>query len=495
MTVLVARAQPWRPEDTRLALRGRVVLKVKSGIAPEHIPVHRDIRIGARTASLGTDIERVDAILRRFSPASRVARLFGAACNVHQPGHRHRGYDSVEEELGLSRTFRVDVDPDTSIVNLVDALGSLAAVETVSPYYLSETPFANATSRASSSSESARLLVGGDVALTMEPGDSSLIVGIVDSGVSLTHPELAGKLRPGYDTVDLPPDQLSRSIKLVGDTHTVDRVPDDEQGHGTVCASIIGAIGLNLPHGLAGAAQLLPMRALAAAVTANRSGRTAVGSIANIDEAVKLAVDLGAKVLNLSFGTPESALRSNDPVPHVAVVRYALARGCILVAASGNDGSLTRYFPAALPGVIAVGSVDSSKHPSKFMSRGEHLALCAPGERISGAALNGAYGEYSGTSFAAPFVTSACALLLARAARYSTSVSAFLVRDLLVRSATPFQGDDTNGCGAGVLNIPAALRAADELFQIIPLQDGLDEVDEASVIPSAPAALSLEAMA
>jgi subtilisin family serine protease len=423
----------------------------------------------------------------------RVARLFGAAGSVHQPGHGHRGYDTVEEELGLSRTLRVDVDPDASIVNLVDALGSLSEVEAVSPYYLSETPFATASLGAAVAKASARSLVGGDEALSMEPGDSTLIVGIVDSGVSLTHPELVGRLRPGYDAVDLPPDQLSRSIRLVGDTQTADRVPEDEQGHGTVCASIIGAVGVNLSHGLAGAAQLLPMRALAAAVTDNRPGRTAVGSIANIDEAVKLAVDLGAKVLNLSFGTPESALRSNDPVPHVEVVRYALARGCILVAASGNDGGLTRYFPAALPGVIAVGSVDLSRKPSKFMSRGEHVALCAPGERIRGATLNGSYGDYSGTSFAAPFVTSACALLLARAARYSASLSPFMVRDLLVRSVTPFQGGDSSGCGAGVLNLPATLRAADDLFQRELTLDGMDDTDDAPVIPATPAALSMEA--
>src|SRR4029079_18868057 len=105
--------------------------------------------------------------------------------------------------------------------------------------------------------------------------------------------------------------------------------------------------------GLAGGARLLPVRALAGAMLSDQSLPTAVGGVPDLDLAVKRAVDLGARVLNLSFGTPESALRPDDPVPHIEVVRYALARNCVLVAASGNSGDRSAYFPAALPGVLA----------------------------------------------------------------------------------------------------------------------------------------------
>jgi subtilisin family serine protease len=151
-------------------------------------------------------------------------------------------------------------------------------------------------------------------------------------------------------------------------------------------------------------------------------------------------------------------------VPHVEVIRYALARNCVLVAASGNSGDRTNYFPAALPGVLAIGAVGPTGHPARFTTRGPAVALCAPGERIPVAGLTG-YELQSGTSFAAPFVTAACALLLSRAARYSSVLSAFNVRGLLTGSARPFpRGVDASGCGAGILNVPAALRAADELF-------------------------------
>ena len=67
----------------------------------------------------------------------------------------------------------------------------------------------------------------------------------------------------------------------------------------------------------------------------------------------------------------------------------------------------------------------------------------------------------NGTSFAAPFVAAACALLLARGLRASTVFGAPTIRELLVASAAPFPSGDAHGCGAGILDLPAALRAAD----------------------------------
>src|SRR4029077_12596426 len=105
---------------------------------------------------------------------------------------------------------------------------------------------------------------------------------------------------------------------------------------------------------------------------------TAIGAVPDIDAGVKAAIDLGARVLNLSFGTPESAIEAGDPLPHTEVIQYGLARGCVFVAASGNTGETLKFYPAALPGVIAVGSVGASGEPSAFSTRGDHVALSAP---------------------------------------------------------------------------------------------------------------------
>src|SRR5262249_56917722 len=112
-------------------------------------------------------------------------------------------------------------------------------------------------------------------------------------------------------------------------------------------------------------------------------------AISDIEEGVKRAIDLGAKVLNMSFGTPESALDPHDPRPHEDVVRYGSARGCVMVAASGNDGAENRYLPAALDGVIAAGAVNSEGKPSAFSTTGDHVAISAPGEQGGSTGING----------------------------------------------------------------------------------------------------------
>lgn len=453
--------RPWEPERTRTCIRGRVVLKVAPGEAPDEVPHYLDTRRDA--PPIRFDGGPVDAAVHRFSPAMRITRAFRSAQSIGAAELPRARWDDVEEETGLSRTFRIDVDPDASLLGLLDSLRSLAKVESANPHYLCTTPF-DEQPRVTPPSDRlyAHRMVGLEQALEFEPGDSTLIVGVVDSGIDLSHPEFTDRLRPGVDAVDMPRDQVSRGIKLVGDLMHPDRLPRDEMGHGTACASIIGAVGRQMPRGLAGAAKILPGRALASARIAERPSLTAVGGLPDIDQTVKVLIDLNARILNLSFGTPESALRADDDKPHDDIIEYARRRGCILIAASGNDGRYMRYYPSAHSGVIGVGSVDENGRPSEFTTRGDHVALCAPGEHIPAAAIGG-YQVATGTSFAAPFVAGACALLIARAARYGTPLDTNSARAFLTAHARPFAASaDSRGCGAGVLDVPAALRGLEQ---------------------------------
>jgi subtilisin family serine protease len=292
-------------------------------------------------------------------------------------------------------------------------------------------------------------------------GDPAVVMAVVDSGVNLDHPELATRLRPGYDTVQMGSADVGFGIQLLGDSSRPDSNPSDHfVGHGSACAAIMGAVGQAMPPGLGGEAGLLPLRALAAARLSGVSSAVGLGSNADLDAAVKLAVDLQAKVINMSFGTDDNALAPGDPRPHTDVIRYALERGCVLVAASGNSGDDTTYWPAAHPGVVAVGACDLRGAPTSFSTRGPHVALCAPGERILTAAVEG-YQHATGTSFAAPFVAGAAALLVARAQRRSYPLDGVAIGALLRRSASPFARGPAPGCGAGILDALAALQALD----------------------------------
>lgn len=364
----------------------------------------------------------------------------------------------------MARTLVLRVPAGTPVGALCETLAQIATVESASPNYVAVTPFdmANAITPSAAGDDgwAARRLIRMAEAHAIEPGDDSVMVALVDSGINVPHPEFSRTFRPGYDTVRLENGDVAPGVQLLGDHRRNDANPADHfVGHGMGCAGIIAADGREMPGGVGGACRIIPLRALAAARLPGKTSAVGLGAISDLDMAMKLAVDLGAKVINMSFGTDDAALAPRSPRPHADVVDYALARGCILVAASGNNGRAARFWPAAYPGVIAVGAVGADRNPTGFTTRGDHVALSAPGDQVLTTALSG-YQRATGTSFAAPFVAGAAALLVARSHRRARPIDAATVRDILVRTAQPFASPST-GCGAGILDVAAALAALD----------------------------------
>lgn len=444
----------------------RLLVTLKLGEMPEHIPAWRAVTHHGVAPAERIDGGVIDRLLRHHGGAAHVARLHSAKAPRSNAISGARRFDEVEQLSGVARVLRIELAQDEGVHDLVAALRQLPMIDSALAEQLSFAPLDASSSpvRLSPTYDAheawaARELIRIPQALGYTRGDPAVIVGLVDTGVFVEHPALpAAALRRGFDTVDLDPATLG-GLDLVGDNRGKDEDPSDEVGHGTGCAGILCADSLDLPPGAAGLCSLLPVRVLGAALSGTR--RVGVGSIANIDAGMKRLIDLGVKVINMSFGTCESQLSPGGALPHLETVRYALARGVILVAASGNSGLTERYFPAAHEGVIAVGAVDARGEPATFSTRGAHVALCAPGEGIWTCGLEGKLQRASGTSFAAPFVSAACALLIARADARAWPLNADDVRALLAQSCRPHARARTEGCGAGVLDVYAVLRALD----------------------------------
>src|SRR5690606_22163331 len=158
----------------------------------------------------------------------------------------------------------------------------------------------------------------------------------------------------------------------------------------------------------------------------------------------------GAKVVNLSFAGPRDALLSR-------ALRAASLRGLVLVAAVGNAGPKAKpLFPAAHPDVIGVTAVDAQDRIYKAAGAGAHVAVAAPGVDILAPAVDGAYQQPSGTSFAAAHVSGIAALLL----QIDPDLTPEDVRRVLTETAQdlgPKGRDDT--FGAGRVSALAALQA------------------------------------
>ncbi len=448
----------------------RLLVTLRLGEMPGHVPAWRACAAYGTPHAAHVDGGALDRLLRHFGGAARIGRLHSARTPPHERPDvaGARRYDDVEQLSGVARVLRIEVERGERLPELLQALGQLPHVEAVRPERLVVTPLdASAQALAQAAAPlvidtqeawRSRELIRLPQALAYEVGDSAVLIGLADTGVADGGRVSALALRPGFDTVDLRETNFE-GLTLVGDASGTDGDPTDEVGHGTGCAGILCGDTPELPPGAAGRCSLIPARVLGAALRGEK--RVGIGSVANIDAGMKRLIDLGAKVINMSFGTAESQLQPDEPRPHAEVVRYALARGVILVAASGNSGLAERYYPAAHPGVIAVGAVDADGGAAPFATRGPHVALSAPGVGVWSCGIEG-WQRASGTSFAAPFVSAACALMVARADARAWPLEGPDARAILVRSVRPFAQAGVDGLGAGVLDVCAALRALDD---------------------------------
>ena len=208
---------------------------------------------------------------------------------------------------------------------------------------------------------------------------SGVTIAILDGGVEATHPDLAARMVPGWNFYD-------------NNSNT-----SDVTGHGTKVAGVAAAIGNNSLGATGGAwnAKVMPMR-----ITDPSGSITYYSTVAN---ALSWAADRGARVANISF-----------IVSHVASVQtaaqYMRSKGGTVVASSGNSGAYIAHSNA--PSIITVGGTTSTDARASWSAYGPIVDVTAPGASIYTTARGGAYGAYSGTSFASPLTASVVALML-----------------------------------------------------------------------------------
>ncbi len=226
-------------------------------------------------------------------------------------------------------------------------------------------------------------------------GAASVAVAIVDTGIDdfvSPHPDLAANVTGGHDFVDddANPTDSGSGASLYG--------------HGTHVAGI--AAGASNTVGIAGVAHCSSI--LVVRVLDCTAGTDCPGTFADIADGIQWAADNGGDVINLSLAgdTPSSAVRT--------AIQYAIARGSIVVAASGNDSDSSLRWPARFPETIAVGATTSSDDVASFSNYGPELDVVAPGVGIWSTYTGPAYHSTDGTSMAAPFVSGLAALALAK---------------------------------------------------------------------------------
>ena len=296
-------------------------------------------------------------------------------------------------------------------------------------------------------------------------GSSDVVIAVLDSGSNLTEPDLLNNLwvNPGEihgNGID------DDNNGFVDDIHGYDFVnddgnPDDDHGHGTNVAGIIGAIGNN-GVGFTGACWNCSI------MSGKNLNDQNSGSNADFAASVIYAVDNGAHLINMSGGGSGTSTPLKDSVV------YAYQTGVPIIACMMNSDSDVAYYPAAYPEVIAVGATDSTDfRASPFSwgggsSFGKHIDVSAPGNEIYGLSTTDSNYSYSfsGTSHAASLTTGLAALLLS----VNPSLNQNLLQRLIAKGAEDQVGsiqEDTPGWdqyhGYGRINFYESLLLAEDV--------------------------------
>jgi len=346
--------------------------------------------------------------------------------------------DLSDKQLWVAKFFGVEVEPVKKLNVLPD---------------LSQAPITSGKVQAKRIKSTEQVPWGvksvyNDSLLSKSSGGLNVNVAVLDTGVFKTHPDLKDRIKVCKD--------------FSGTVNVVDGKCDDKNGHGTHVAGIIAADGGSDGLGIYGMA---PEVNVFVYKVCSNNGTCWADDIA---VALRMAVDEGANIVNMSLGSDNPSQLITDAID------YAVSKNVLVVAASGNDGPYVGSidYPGANANVVAVGAVDKDIQISDWSSRGSNstskqyvveekdIEFAAPGVNIESTWKDGGYAILSGTSMASPHVAGLVAKLWSRLPEQSRILDsqgesgqinpASVIRDILHKLTSdllPIGDDDSSGFG------------------------------------------------
>jgi serine protease len=364
----------------------------------------------------------VQPLLTRFG-VHAMTRMF--------PLHRSR-FRADGSEIALQRMYRIEFDATIDPLEVARAFAALPDVEYAEPeivqrlFYTPDDP--------SFGQQYQHILIQAEQAWDLTTGDSTVVIGIVDSGVLWSHEDLRENMwiNPvediDHDGVFTPADLDSVDNDANGyidDVIGIDLVGKSAIGggtyydgdpsptaagnpHGTHVAGIAAARGNN-GKGVAGLAMHCRIMAVKCAPDVSTP------SILRGYDGIVYAADNGADVINCSWGGGGYLESQKERID------YAISRGAIVVAAAGNTGSERVHTPGAYPNVLCVANTDASDRVNPSSTYGPWVDVSAPGTDIlsSVSTTPSSYQKFTGTSMASPLVAGLAALVKSHHPEYT----------------------------------------------------------------------------
>ncbi|GAB1858474.1 hypothetical protein MHTCC0001_33120 [Flavobacteriaceae bacterium MHTCC 0001] len=470
---------PYVPNELLVTLEPEAQSKVSKFIP---IGTNAQFHLSGTTA---TGITNIDAFLKKNNCVA-ITKLHGL---IAESRSKISAF-AMESAAEVSREYRIRFDKDKTknIKKICGDFSKIKGVKDVSLNYFNFA-FAITPNDPDYAQQWGLSKMNMPEAWECTTGTSSVVVAIVDSGVDLNHPDLTSNLISGRDLIDLSPNGLNNGdvITISGqqwmiedDVLAPDNSPGDRTGHGTHVAGTVGAMSNNNTGvtGVAWGCSLMPVKGLFRVRRLSDNQVTGVGTDADIAAAITWAANNGAHIINMSLGGPNSTAKQN-------AINFAISQGCLCVAAMGNDNTSTPSYPAAYPGVLAVGAVDNTDSRAWFSNFGSHISVVAPGVNIRSTYWDDTYDDLNGTSMACPHVAGLAALLKSA----DSTLTASQIKTIIEQTATPLKDNAADPIpndqyGYGLVNAKKALdRVCNKIKPTKPWLDKLTRYPEVITKP------------
>jgi subtilisin len=382
------------------------------------VPSHADEHVTRRIVVFASGTTAAQRVALAESTGAKVVRelpLINAVV-IETPSTEVSASDT--KLTAMNSVKRIDQDPKINWLNSVDAPGVDFRLPNMEAVMAPLAALKQRGSAAALAPKDAQAIqwgvkrVDAPAAWAVTRGEGVKVV-VIDTGLDMTHPDLAGNIKGGWNAI----------------TKTNDF--NDDHGHGTHCGGNIAALDNEIGIvGVAPKADLYGVKVL----DANGSG-----TFDDVIAGMQWAVDNHMEVASMSLGADQGNQALADMVA-------AMKKGGVtLVAAAGNSGAAVG-FPGGYPGAIAVAASDSNDQLASFSSRGPEVAEIAPGVDVFSLSKNGGYETMSGTSMATPHVAGLAVLYVAT----HKGATPDEVRAGLAAASTKLAGVIPEGQGAGL---------------------------------------------
>ncbi len=324
-------------------------------------------------------------------------------------------FNSTDE---LSKIIIIKYENQIDPMFFSSKIKALSEIEWIEPKFVYLTEYI--PNDPSYSNQYSLIKINAAAAWDVSKGDTSIVIGIIDTGVDWDHPDLSANIWHNYN--EIPNNSIDDDANgyvddnigwdFGGLTGTPDNNPiEDRSDHGTHVAGISSAVTDNET----GVASIGFKTKIMAVKTSQDNYRNPSGQayIAFGYEGIKYAADNGCKVINCSWGGGGYSVFGQE------MVDYAVSKGALVVTASGNSNTSSPFYPAAYKGVLSVASTDQGDMKSGFSNYGITVDVSAPGSGILSTWMNDTYTTLSGTSMASPLTAGLAALVWSQFPSYN----------------------------------------------------------------------------